>query len=357
MSPRIVLLSALGLSVYRLLLRSYFLMRQHAGIYAKNVLLIGQTRAVTWMTQYFEQRISPNDYRLLGYLCAANGERPNGAAAAEAVGLPEWGRVAELGDLLISRPIHEVIAIQPGSNGEWIEGVIRACDYLGVLLRIVPEALLREQNTLRTLYPFAALNLPAVVLAPPHLDSDALFVKRMFDMLVSGVLLVVLSPLFVAVAIAIKLTTPQLPIFYPWRVVGQNGVEFMGYKFTTMVADADARKAALSARNEMSGPVFKIKDDPRVTPLGRWLRKFSINELPQLWSVLKGDMSLVGPRPASGTSWSATNSGTSASSASGRASRACGRFGAATRSATSTTGCAWTWSTSTTGRCGWISRS
>jgi lipopolysaccharide/colanic/teichoic acid biosynthesis glycosyltransferase len=94
------------------------------------------------------------------------------------------------------------------------------------------------------------------------------------------------------------MTTPQMPIFYRWRVVGQNGVEFTGYKFTTMDADADERKADLQVRNEMSGPVFKIKDDPRVTPLGRLLRKFSINELPQLWSVFKGDMSLVGPRPA-----------------------------------------------------------
>src|SRR5207244_7766159 len=77
-----------------------------------------------------------------------------------------------------------------------------------------------------------------------------------------------------------------------------NGVEFTGYKFTTMVANADALKGQLLHRNEMQGPVFKIKDDPRITKLGRFLRKYSLNELPQLWSVLKGDMSLVGPRPA-----------------------------------------------------------
>src|SRR5207237_5003376 len=107
-----------------------------------------------------------------------------------------------------------------------------------------------------------------------------------------------LAPLFAIVAVAIKLTTPGLSVFYPWRVVGLKGRPFTGYKFTTMVADADDRKNALMHRNEMTGPVFKIKDDPRVTPLGRFLRKYSLNELPQLWSVLKGDMSLVGPRPA-----------------------------------------------------------
>jgi lipopolysaccharide/colanic/teichoic acid biosynthesis glycosyltransferase len=140
--------------------------------------------------------------------------------------------------------------------------------------------------------------MPAVGLRPPHLDSSALFVKRIFDVVVSALLLLLLAPIFGLVALAIKLTTPGLPVLYPWRVVGQNGVEFTGYKFTTMQPDADARKAELMDRNEMQGPVFKIKDDPRVTRLGRFLRKYSLNELPQLWSVLKGDMSLVGPRPA-----------------------------------------------------------
>ena len=81
-------------------------------------------------------------------------------------------------------------------------------------------------------------------------------------------------------------------------MVGQNGKHFTGYKFRTMVPNADALKAELMERNEMNGPVFKMEADPRITPAGRFLRKYSLDELPQLWSVLKGDMSLVGPRPA-----------------------------------------------------------
>jgi lipopolysaccharide/colanic/teichoic acid biosynthesis glycosyltransferase len=212
--------------------------------------------------------------------------------------LPCWGQAAALGDLLIHRPIHEVIVVDSGQGGNWIESIIHDCDYLGVLLRIVPETLLAERHTLRTLYPFAALNLPAIVLVPPHLNSHTQFVKRIFDMIVSGILLIVLSPLFLLIALAIKITTPELPVLYPWRVTGSKGMPFTGYKFTTMVAQADKLKATLAERNEMSGPVFKIKDDPRVTPLGRFLRKYSLNELPQFWSVFKGDMSLVGPRPA-----------------------------------------------------------
>ena len=285
-----LILSAFGLSAYRLLLRRYFLMRQQAGVYAKNVLLAGQTAAIDWMVKYFEQYVAQGDYRVLGQLCV------NGDSAAD--DLPCLGQVEELGNLLIRHPIHEVIAVQPLGNGEWMESVIRNCDYMGVLLRIVPEVLLHEPHKLRMLYPFAALNLPAVVLTPPNWDSDALFVKRLMDLAMSSLLLVLLSPLFLGVALAIKLTTPKLPVLYRWRVVGQSGVEFTGYKFTTMVSDADERKPELMEHNEMNGPVFKMKDDPRVTPLGQFLRKFSINELPQLYSVLKGDMSLVGPRPA-----------------------------------------------------------
>jgi lipopolysaccharide/colanic/teichoic acid biosynthesis glycosyltransferase len=120
--------------------------------------------------------------------------------------------------------------------------------------------------------------------------------KRTLDILVAGVLLVVLSPLFLLIALAIKLTS-RGPVFYRWRVVGQRGRPFTGYKFRSMLVDADQRKAELLSLNEMQEPVFKLMRDPRVTPLGRTLRKFSLDELPQLWSVLRGDMSLVGPRP------------------------------------------------------------
>jgi lipopolysaccharide/colanic/teichoic acid biosynthesis glycosyltransferase len=124
----------------------------------------------------------------------------------------------------------------------------------------------------------------------------ALHVKRGLDVVASGVLLAVLSPLFGAIAAGIKLTS-RGPVMYRWQVVGEGGRPFTGYKFRTMVPNADALKAQLLASNEMSGPVFKMRRDPRITPIGRLLRKFSLDELPQLWSVLKGDMSLVGPRP------------------------------------------------------------
>ena len=129
-----------------------------------------------------------------------------------------------------------------------------------------------------------------------------LILKRGLDVLISAVALIVLLPLLAVIAALVKLTSKG-PVFYRWRVVGQGGVPFVGYKFRSMYQDADQRKAALLARNEMTGPVFKMTDDPRITPLGRVLRKYSLDELPQFWSVLKGDMSLVGPRPPLLTEW------------------------------------------------------
>jgi lipopolysaccharide/colanic/teichoic acid biosynthesis glycosyltransferase len=123
-------------------------------------------------------------------------------------------------------------------------------------------------------------------------------VKRLLDVVLATAALVLLSPLLVVIAGVVKLSSPG-PVLYRWHVLGRHARPFVGYKFRTMVADADRLKRRYMESNEMTGPVFKLRHDPRVTGVGRWLRKYSLDELPQLWSVLKGDMSLVGPRPPS----------------------------------------------------------
>jgi len=130
--------------------------------------------------------------------------------------------------------------------------------------------------------------------------------KRLIDIVVASASLILLSPLFALIALAIKLTSPG-PVLYRWPVVGQGGRPLKAYKFRTMVVGADEMKKQLLDKNEATGPVFKMKNDPRVTPVGRILRKFSLDELPQLWSVLKGDMSLVGPRPVLTYEWEQFN--------------------------------------------------
>jgi lipopolysaccharide/colanic/teichoic acid biosynthesis glycosyltransferase len=135
-----------------------------------------------------------------------------------------------------------------------------------------------------------------VVFSPYWKSEFRQTVKRGLDVAVAGSLLILFSPLFMFLAIAVRLGSPGR-IFYRWRVVGQEGRPFLSFKFRSMVSNADELKDHLEVHNEMTGPVFKITDDPRVTPTGKWMRRYSLDELPQLYSVLKGDMSLVGPRP------------------------------------------------------------
>lgn len=127
--------------------------------------------------------------------------------------------------------------------------------------------------------------------------------KRVFDIVVSLFFLFLFAPLFLALALLVKFASPG-PILYRWRVVGKGGHPFVSYKFRSMVVNADELKAELEAQNEMKGPVFKLSHDPRITSVGMWMRRYSLDELPQLYSVLKGDMSLVGPRPPLVTEYS-----------------------------------------------------
>lgn len=123
-----------------------------------------------------------------------------------------------------------------------------------------------------------------------------MLVKRMFDVLASSILLLLLSPILAIAALCIKFTS-EGPVFFLQERVGLNKRRFKIFKFRTMVPGAERMITELEDRNEVTGPVFKIKNDPRITPVGKFLRRASIDELPQLINVLKGDMSLVGPRP------------------------------------------------------------
>ena len=128
--------------------------------------------------------------------------------------------------------------------------------------------------------------------------GGAYLVKRLIDIVASILLLIVLTPLFAVIMLLIYQSSPG-PVFYKQTRVGRWGKLFTMWKFRSMYPDADARLKEMMAQNEMSGGViFKMKNDPRIIPVGRFIRKASIDELPQLWNVLKGDMSLVGPRPA-----------------------------------------------------------
>ena len=139
-------------------------------------------------------------------------------------------------------------------------------------------------------------NTPQVVRFVPQRVIEYRKRKRMLDIIGACLLALVLSPVIVLTALLVWLTSPG-PVVYMSKRVGICGRVFRFYKFRSMYLDADERLAALKASNEKDGPIFKMKHDPRITPVGRFIRKFSLDELPQIWNVLQGDMSLVGPRP------------------------------------------------------------
>ncbi|MFC7645746.1 sugar transferase [Streptosporangium lutulentum] len=138
--------------------------------------------------------------------------------------------------------------------------------------------------------------LPLLHVAHPDLDGARQLVKGVFDKVVAALALLALSPFLLVVAALIKSTGPG-PVLFRQARVGKGGEEFTVLKFRTMVPDAEQIKRILTELNEGDGVLFKIRNDPRITPLGSWLRRYSIDELPQLFNVVRGDMSLVGPRP------------------------------------------------------------
>jgi exopolysaccharide biosynthesis polyprenyl glycosylphosphotransferase len=213
-------------------------------------------------------------------------------------GLPCLGSFRDIRQLLNNQPINKVVMILPSAETDWASDVIDACDELGVTLQVVPQSLLfHTGKALRASRLPDSLPLPGVLLVPKDYKSEALFLKRCLDLLGSAALLVLLAPLLALVALLLKASAPRCPVLFRFRATGQNGAQFFAYKFRTMIPGAENLKNQLLDQNEMNGPVFKMKNDPRITPLGRFLRKYSIDELPQLWNVVQGDLSLVGPRP------------------------------------------------------------
>lgn len=171
--------------------------------------------------------------------------------------------------------------------------LLRACRLRKVRVKVVPSAvtLMGSHSTLSR-----DLGLPLIELGYPGLDNTQRALKRMLDVAGSGLGLLALSPLLLTVAALIKITSPG-PVFFKQKRVGADEKVFLCYKFRSMRQDAEKLQAELEARNEADGAVFKMKEDPRITKVGKFIRRWSIDELPQLINVLVGEMSLVGPRP------------------------------------------------------------
>lgn len=211
-----------------------------------------------------------------------------------------FGTTADLAEYLFGHTVDLIVFALPLHLVPNAAATINRAMEIGITVSVVMESGLHRLGdclSSQTLSYQGFPHLPTVILSNIPDDSAYLVFKRVLDIVISAILLILLSPVFLVTAVLIKITSPEGPVFYPWKVLGRNRKPFVGYKFRTMVPNAEELKTHLLPHNEMQGPVFKMQSDPRVTPLGRFLRKYSIDELPQLYSVLRGDMSLVGPRP------------------------------------------------------------
>ena len=206
---------------------------------------------------------------------------------------PRAGSAAELSLLLHKHSINLMVVSLAGVERHLLAPLVAACEREGV------EVLLRPGLLAASPYRLVAEEFggePVFYYRAQAAEPWLLFVKQVLDYFLAAVLLVALAPLWALLALAVPLTSAG-PVLYRQPRAGLNGRPFTMLKFRSMRNDAEQHQAELAAHNEMRGPVFKVTADPRVTPLGRFLRRFSLDELPQLWNVLRGEMSLVGPRP------------------------------------------------------------
>ncbi len=210
-------------------------------------------------------------------------------------GISVIGTVETIHDCLKHNVVDEVIVAIPRSLLDDAEPIVQACEEEGIRLRFMADLF---NVTVARITLSQVHDIPLLNLEPVAQDQQQLLAKRIFDLGVTVVALPLLTPLFLLVAIGIKLDSPG-PVFFIQPRIGRRKRPFNLYKFRSMYVDAEERLRDIEHLNEASGPIFKMKNDPRITPFGRFLRKTSIDELPQLFNVLRGEMSLVGPRPMS----------------------------------------------------------
>jgi len=203
------------------------------------------------------------------------------------------GTLEDLTEILHSYAVDQVMFVVPRLRLTHIEDAIYSCETEGVKATIAVDLF---DLTVAKSIPTELDGIPLISFETTTANEWQLFMKRSIDILLSGLGLLILTPLYSIAALLIKLSS-RGPVLFKQKRIGLNGREFIFYKFRTMYDGSEKRRTELEALNEMDGPVFKIKKDPRITPVGRILRKFSIDELPQFLNVFLGHMSIVGPRP------------------------------------------------------------
>ena len=272
-----VIIAGVLMTVERYLLRQYETRLRRRGIGTERVLMVGTGTG----SQLLIQRMAmfpQYGYHVSGVL---DDRLEVGSSFA---GAPVVGRIQDLRRLIPLMGVDQVFVAVPGATNDEILHLVKACDDLQAEFKLVPD-LLEVMSTRAAVD--AIDGLPLIGIRRSRLRGPAALLKRAIDIIVSSVALIIASPFMLVIAILIKLTSPKGPVLFRQPRVGLHDKPFTVYKFRSMIPDAEAQ----------TGPVVATPDDDRCTPVGRVLRRLSLDELPQLFNILTGDMSLVGPRP------------------------------------------------------------
>lgn len=275
-----LLLNALTLAAWRYAKRKIVIHRVKRGIGTRNAIIVGAGRVGQALAHHLEAN------HLLGY-CFKGFVDSNHSSDPRTL-----GRIDDLGRIARAEFVDDIFITIP-SERELVKRIALEAQQNRFAVKVIPEL----YDGLAWLAPLRRIgDFPVMDLCWNPIPTFGLFLKRLLDLAFSAVALVLCFPLLLIFALWVKLDSNG-PVLYRSGRAGKKGRLFTCYKLRTMVANADALKHSLRCRNERQGPFFKIADDPRVTRAGRFLRRYSLDELPQLWNVLMGDMSLVGPRP------------------------------------------------------------
>jgi exopolysaccharide biosynthesis polyprenyl glycosylphosphotransferase len=285
-------LVTIALSLRRLVYRLLLYRRFERGIGTRNVLIVG-TGPEAVALRYYLESIRHLGYRFKGFIAApGSGDSSSPASRLAAAASDVVGSLDSLFQYASKQFVDEIFFTTPCER-RVIQEVLAQARTNGVDLRMVPD--MYDGLTFNSTIEYIG-NFPTIPLHCGNVPEVRLLLKRGLDIVFSSMVLILLFPMLLAIAIAVKLDS-RGPVFYISERVGKKGRVFHCFKFRTMVCDAEQKRAELMHRNERDGVLFKIADDPRITRLGRFLRRHSLDEFPQFFNVLRGDMSVVGPRP------------------------------------------------------------
>lgn len=282
-----LVIDAIFLVAGRIAAYYYISYRNMHSLNQKNILIVGTGKRGKDLGEMIQAH-KEWGVKVIGFI-----EKDPEMVGKDILGVKVMGLLKDLPVILTNYQVDDVIFVGPRSWIDHIQDAVRCCEEIGVRAQIAcdfwPTSLTRINLDMLG-------GKPLLSLTPPPDYGELFPVKRMLDVCFSAFVLLLMSPVLIVSSVMIKLTSPG-PVFFSQERYGLRGRKFKLIKFRTMVVDAEQKKAELSHLNEMAGPAFKMKNDPRITSIGRFLRKFSLDEFPQFINVLKGDMSIVGPRP------------------------------------------------------------